>query len=110
MKRIGDASFFRIVDRLFGAGAPRGQTARWSLDGVEWQRERHSFSGISHGFIVEVTTGISRRPAWTLIIVKEYWQKGEAGEGFKSQQWAHLVAGRRADAVAWLKRQERQAV
>jgi len=27
---------------------------RWLIDGVDWQRERHSHSGAEHGFTVEV--------------------------------------------------------
>ncbi len=85
MRRIGDASFFRIVDQLFGAGATPLNAARWTIDGVDWRRERHNYSGDSHGFTVEVTTGTSaRKPSWNLIIVKEYWRKAEAGEGFKN--------------------------
>jgi hypothetical protein len=108
MRRIGDASFFRIVDRLFGAGATPLNAARWTIDGVDWRRERHNYSGDSHGFTVEVTTGTSaRKPSWNLIIVKEYWRKAEAGEGFKTLQWAQVTSGRRADVDAWLRRQER---
>ena len=81
---------------------------RWSIDGVDWQRERHSYSGASHGFTVEVTTGTKvARPAWTLVVVKEYW-RDRSGESIKSLQWAHIEAGSRADVVAWLERQERR--
>ena len=57
MRKIGDAAFFRIVDRLLEPGTSRTPTTNWSIDGVEWQRERHSYAGASHGFTVEVTTG-----------------------------------------------------
>ena len=108
MRKIGDASFFRIVDRLLAPGTGRTQTVRWSIDGVHWQRERHSYAGASHGFTIEVTTGIrAAQPGWKLIIVKEYW-RDSAGESMKSPQWAHIEAGRRADVVDWLGRQERR--
>ena len=108
MRKIGDASFFRIVDRLLVSGTGRTPTVRWSIDGVPWQRERHSSAGASHGFTIEVTTGIrAATPGWTLVIVKEYWRDA-GGESMKSPQWAHIEAGRRADVVAWLERQERR--
>ena len=108
MRKIGDASFFRIVDRLLAAGTGRTPVVRWSIDGVHWLRERHSYAGASHGFTVEVTTGTrTAKPGWTLVVVKEYWRAG-SGESMKSLQWAHIEAGRRADVVAWLERQERK--
>jgi hypothetical protein len=105
--RIGDASFFRIVDRLLSAGTTRTPKTHWSIDGVEWQRERHSYSGATHGFTIEVTTGNrSERPGWILRVVKEYWRDGQ-GESTRDLHWAQVEAGSRAEIVAWLKRQER---
>ncbi len=107
MRKIGDASFFRIVDRLLDPGTTRTPRVRWSIDGVEWLRERHSFAGASHGFSVEVTTGTkAAKPTWTIVVVKEYWRSG-SGQDLKVLQWAHVEAGRRADVVAWLERQEK---
>ena len=81
---------------------------RWSIDGVEWRRERHSYAGASHGFTIEMTRGIrAAKPAWTLVVVKEYW-RAQDGEIMKSLQWAHIEAGSRTDVVAWLERQERR--
>lgn len=108
MRKIGDASFFRIVDRLLDPGITRTPRVRWSIDGVNWLRERHSYAGASHGFTIEVTTGTrAAKPGWTLVIVKEYWRDA-GGESMKSPQWAHIEAGGRADVVAWLERQERK--
>lgn len=108
MRKIGDASFFRIVDRLLDPGITRTPRVRWSIDGVNWLRERHSYAGASHGFTIEVTTGTTAaKPGWTLVIVKEYWRDA-GGESMKSPQWAHIEAGSRADVVAWLERQERK--
>lgn len=107
MRKIGDASFFRIVDRLLDPGTTRTPKVRWSIDGVEWLRERHSFSGASHGFSVEVTTGIeAAKSAWKIVVVKEYWRAGD-GQDLKALQWAHVETGSRADVVDWLERQER---
>lgn len=109
MKRIGDPSFFRTTDRLFAAGTSRSPQAQGRIDEVQWTRERHSYTGIDHAFSLEVITVRStEKPEWTLMIVKEFWWQPPSGEVFKSLQWAHVVAGRRADPVAWLKRQEQR--
>lgn len=107
MRKIGDAAFFRIVDSLLDPGTTRTPRVAWTIDGVRWQRERHSFAGATHGFSVEVTTGNrDERPAWQLVVVKEYWRSG-SGDDLKALQWAHVERGSRADVVAWLDRQER---
>jgi hypothetical protein len=108
MRKIGDASFFRIVDRLLAPDPARKPQARWTIDGVAWQRERHSYAGTSHGFTVEVTIGTRvAAPTWTLMVVKEYWRDAK-DESIKSTQWAHIEAGSRADVVVWLDRQDRR--
>ncbi len=108
MRKIGDASFFRIVDRLLVSGTGRTPRTSWSIDGVHWQRERHSYAGAGHGFTIEVTKGTkAAKPSWTLVVVKEYW-RAASGESMKSLQWAHIEAGSRAEVVAWLGRQERK--
>jgi hypothetical protein len=112
LKKIGDASFFRIVDRLLSVGTGRSPRTHWSIDGVEWQRERHSYAGATHCFTIEVTTGVhaggvrSGRPGWTLRVVKEYWRDGR-GETTRDLHWAQVEAGSRPEIVEWLKRQER---
>ena len=58
------------------------------------------------GFTLEVTTATSAAPpAWTLIVVKEYW-RGADGADLKMMQWAQVERGSRAHVVAWLQRQE----
>ena len=106
MKRIGDPSFFRIVDQLLAFDAARATATQWKIDGVDWQRERHSFSGRAYGFSVEVTTGTKPAPAsWVLMVVKEYWRAPD-GESLKNAQWAHIEKGGRSEVVAWLEKQK----
>ena len=101
---LGSLEFARAPDRVDRGACGVRQVG----PGVEWQRERHSYAGAGHGFTVEVTTGRRSGTApWTMLVVKEYWRSGR-GEELKSHQWAHIEAGRRADVVAWLERQERR--
>ncbi len=108
MKRIGDASFFRIVDQLLAFDATRATVAQWTIDAVEWRRERHSYSGSTYGFSVEVTTATKSPPAgWVLMVVKEYWRASD-GESTRTAQWAHIEKGSRSEIVAWLENQKRR--
>ena len=106
MKRIGDPAFFRIVDRLLAFDAARATATHWTIDGVDWRRERHSFAGHAYGFSVEVTIGTRPPPAgWVLMVVKEYWRAPD-GESIRNGQWAHIEKGSRSDVIAWLEKQE----
>jgi hypothetical protein len=105
MKRLGDPSFFYFFERMVSAHDDGLRLDRWQLDGVSWTREKHGYAGRSHSFNTEVFSGVCPgRGGWELLVVKEHWWQG-AQE--KSLRWAMLTAGRRADAMAWLKRQEK---
>ncbi len=107
MRRIGDPSFFRIIDRFIGIAPGADRPGKGSIDGVGIHHERHSYGGETYGFALEVTTlSALAKPAWTLLIVKQYWWGKSREDRVNAHQWAHVSAGRRADVVAWLKRQE----
>ena len=108
MKTLASPSFFRTFDLLLAAANPGLKLSYWSQDGVDWERERHSFTGRTYGFAVEVAT-ITRpgRKGWTLIVVKEFWWAGNQGKSLRSSHWAQLLSGRRSDAIGWMREQER---
>jgi hypothetical protein len=66
VRKIGDAAFFRIVDRLLEPGTTRVPRTSWSIDGVEWQRERHSYAGTSHGFTVTWRSTSAPPTRWSM--------------------------------------------
>jgi hypothetical protein len=105
MKRLGDLSFFYFFDRMLSVSDPDFSLDRWVVDGVTWTRERHSFAGQTHSFTTEVFTGsCPGHQGWTLLVVKEHWWKGNQE---RSQRWVLLTSGRRAEVMAWLKKQEK---
>jgi hypothetical protein len=105
MKRLGDNSFFHFFDRMVLSHDPTLELDRWSVDSVTWTRERHSFTGQTHSFIMEVFTGIyPGHGGWSLMVVQEHWWNGTQK---RSHRWVLLTSGHRADAMAWLKKQEK---
>jgi len=102
-------SFFRLFDQLMSATNPQLNRARWTIDGVEAERERYSFTGPDHGATIEAIT-LTRRGlrGWSLLVVKEYWWAvGAPNKTLKSFHWARPVSGARKDLLAWLRTQER---
>jgi hypothetical protein len=107
MKSLARPSFFRLFDLLLGTTNQGLKLTCWTHDGVEFERERHSFTGPKHGFTIEIFT-LTRggRRGWSLMVTKEYWWAGAESKAFKNTRWARPLSGQRSDLFAWLKQQE----
>ena len=107
MKNLTSPSFFRFFDLLVGYTNPGLKLPCWTFDGVEFERERHSFMGPRHGVAIEIFTLMRHgRRVWTLIVTKEYWWVGEESKALKNLRWARGTSGQRSDIMAWLREQE----
>jgi hypothetical protein len=92
MKSLAHPSFFRVFDLLVGATNPGLKLSSWTLDGIAWERERHSFTGPTHGQAIEIfTVTRSGRRGWSLMIVKEYWWVGKESKAVKAVRWAKPI-------------------
>jgi hypothetical protein len=107
VKSLARPSFFRVFDLLLSTTNPGLKLSRWTFDDVEFERERHSFTGPNHGLAIEIVT-LTRggRRGWTLMVTKEYWWSGEESKALKSLRWARPIGGQRGDVMSWLKAQE----
>jgi hypothetical protein len=107
MKSLQRPSFFRMFDLLLSTTNPGFKTPRWTHDGVEFERERHSFSSPKHGLTIEIITLThGGRRGWSLMVTKEYWWVGVESKPFKNLRWARPLGGQRSDLFAWLRAQE----
>jgi hypothetical protein len=107
MKTLSSASFFRVFDLMVGTGNPGLKLDRWTIDDVHFERERHSFSGRTHCFVIELF--MLSRPGhrgWKLIVAKEHWWDGDYKRVIKELHWARPCEGNRRDIMTWLRRQE----
>jgi hypothetical protein len=107
MKSFAHPTFFRLFDLLLGASNPGLKRSNWTLDGVDFERERHSFTGSKHGLVIEIFT-LTRggRRGWSLMVTKEYWWAGEESKPLKNLRWARLLSGERREVFTWLRVQE----
>jgi hypothetical protein len=97
-----------MFDLLLATTNPGLKLTRWTHDGVEFERERHSFTSARHGLAIEIITlSRSGRRAWSLMVIKEYWWAGANGKPFKNTRWARPLSGSRADLMGWLQAQEK---
>lgn len=107
MKNLARPSFFRMFDLLLSTTNPHSRLTRWTHDGVEFERERHSYTGPKHGLTIDITT-LTRggRRGWCLMVTKEYWWEGAESKAFKDLRWARALSGQRGEMMAWLRAQE----
>jgi hypothetical protein len=107
MKSLGDPAFFRLFDLLTSLTNRGLKRSRWTHDGVEFERERHSFTGPKHGLAIEIST-LTRpgRRGWSLMVIKEYWWAGEESRALKNLRWARPLSGQRGDILSWLRTQQ----
>lgn len=107
MKTLSDAAFFRVFDRLADCGNPGLKKKSWRFAGADWRRDRYSISGAEASFVIETffIRHVSR-PQWSLLVAKEHWWGGDEQTAVRSGRWARPIAGRRADILAWFKKQE----
>jgi hypothetical protein len=107
VKNFAQPSFFRLLDLLVSMRNPGLKRPQWTHDGVEFQRERHSFTGPKHGMAIEIfNLTHSGRRGWSLMVIKEYWWRGEESKALKNLRWARPTGGQRRDILAWLKAQD----
>jgi hypothetical protein len=107
MKNLSQPSFFRVLDLLVSLTNPGLKRSRWTHDGVDLQRERHTFTGPKHGLAIDVfTVTQTDRRGWSLIVGKEYWWLGEDGKTMRSFHWVRHTNGQRGDILAWFRAQE----
>jgi hypothetical protein len=107
MKTLAGHALFRLFDRVIRPANYLDGAPTWSKDGVDWSHVRHSFRGVNYGFSVDVFTGTRPgKKGWTVMLVREGWWTGPRPDPIRTPQWANLIAGNRADALAWFQSQE----
>ena len=107
MKSLARPSFFRVFDLLLSTTNPGLKRTRWTYDNVDFERERHSFTGPKHGLAIEIVTLTrSGRAGWSFMVTKEYWWAGAESKPLKNLRWARPLRGRRSDLLNWMQSQE----
>jgi hypothetical protein len=107
VKNFAHPSFFRLFDLLLSLTNPRLEHSQWTHGGVQFERERHSVTGPTHGLVIEIFS-LTRpgRRGWSLMVIKEYWWAGKESKALKNLRWARPTSGKRGEILAWLRAQE----
>lgn len=108
MRTFADPSFFRLIYALLDEARPGLRRTKWSHRGVNWQRQRHSFTSSETGFAIDQYLITKPGPSgWTLLVVKEMWWDGN-DKSIRSTQWGKPLSGSRVKVLEWLRGEERR--
>jgi len=108
MKTFASASFFRVFDLLVAASNPGLKREAWQAGGVGIVHQRHSYSGATHCYVIDVfLLTMPGRRGWGLIVAKETWWNGGHQRPIKISRWSQPNSGSRRDILDWMKEQER---
>jgi hypothetical protein len=107
MKKLSGPAFFRLFDMLISVGNPGLKLDRWTIADVQIERERHSYSGRTHCFALDMFT-LTRTGgrSWKLLVAKEFWWDGHHERAIRVQVWSRPLAGNRRDILAWMRDRE----
>jgi hypothetical protein len=109
MKSFVSATFFLAFEQVVRAANPKLALDIWSDRGVEWDRARHSFTGSTYSYALEVFVAThDDKDSWKLIVAKEQWWAGRERDVIKMQQWARPLQGKRASILAWFAARQRE--
>ncbi|HMN70330.1 MAG TPA: hypothetical protein PKA55_00525 [Rhodoblastus sp.] len=101
--RISRARVIGDIERIVKWPGPLGQHV-WSACGAACAIDRHSFGGVLYGFsadILHVRMPATGRIAWELIIVTEFWRRGD-GEAVHSAKWLKMMSGKPTELLKWI--------
>ena len=104
MKGMRDSHVLRHWEALLARTNPGPAQDSWTVDGVAWSRQRHTYWGLAHSFRIESHTLLKDSPrAWRLLVVTEaHWGMDRAATA-RITSWCELEAGRSEDVMAWIR-------
>jgi hypothetical protein len=107
MKTLSSPSFFRTFDLLVGTSNPGLKADQWTVDDVRFTREKHSFSGGTHCFVMEIFF-LTRpgRHGWEFMVAKEHWWSDGHKRIIKTLRWSQRTGGEAKNLMTWLRAQE----
>jgi hypothetical protein len=101
--------FFFEWQMLHDATRPKDLTDHWKVDGVEWEREEHSFLSQHYSTHIHVHRLTNRRGEkidWQLMVVIEDWWGPDRKSPIRSTRWCKNIIGDSKKIVTWLKKQD----
>lgn len=107
MSRIANERTIFEITSILRSAQPKLDTNCWEAGGASIRRERHRYSGSTHGFLIEVTDvtySLRGHCKWHLLVVSEQWQEaGQGGKDIRNSHWLKLLKGTNADVIRWMR-------
>jgi hypothetical protein len=104
VKGARDSHVLRHWEALLVRTDPGPAADSWTVDGVAWSRQRHTYWGLAHSFRIEAHTLVrsDARP-WRLLVVKETHWGSDRSQAARAMCWCQLESGRSEDLTTWMR-------
>ena len=101
--RLGDTSFFHLLERVAAATNSDRDCDEWQVAGVQRRRQRNiRWSQTSFQIEVHELCQTARHP-WTLLFVHEIWWGADRRTAIRNARWTHFKNGTRGEVLAWFR-------
>ena len=104
MLRLFRARVLSDIDLMINNPGPAVGQRKWTAKGAECSLDRHSYAGEAYGFnadILDIRMPATGRLAWELLIVTEFWRRGDS-ETLHATKWLKLLSGKPTDVLKWI--------
>jgi hypothetical protein len=108
MRGLNSRSFLWQWDAVYASSNPGHLKDRWTVDGVDWTKERHAYWGGQYSVQLEVHRLEYRRGnkvEWQLLVIIERWWGPDRQVGIRNTSWCKLISGKVDSVQAWLRKQ-----
>ena len=103
MLRLSRARVISDIELIINSPGPALGQRKWSARGAECSVDRHTYWGELYRFHADILhVRMPGKPAWQLIVVSEFWHRGEA-EALHSVKWLKLLSGKPTDVLQWIR-------
>ena len=105
MLRLSRARVIGDIEFMINSPGPALGRRKWTAKGAECSVDRHAYSGDLYGFradILRVRMPATGRLAWELVLVSEFWHRGDR-ETLHSVKSLKLLSGKPADVLKWIR-------
>jgi hypothetical protein len=103
--RLSRARVIGDIELITKSPGPVLGQRKWTAKGAECSVDRHTYSGEYYGFhadILHIRMPATGKLAWEMIIVSEFWRRGDA-ETLHSVKWLKLLSGKPTDVLKWIR-------
>ncbi|MGX1197175.1 hypothetical protein [Parvibaculum sp. MBR-TMA-1.3b-4.2] len=108
MANLSSAHFLRHWRQLYALSNPKFLHDRWTVEDMEWVRQRHAFHSDGISFQIEhhvMTRTAGRKLQWRLLVTTEQLFFGPKREPVRNTEAGKVLDGKSREIADWFREQ-----